>query len=66
MVAIPITLPPGVEPLALENQLLADGWEVPIVSFQPTLVRISAHLYNHVGEADDLARELHGRGVRLA
>jgi isopenicillin-N epimerase len=67
MVAIPVTLPPGVEPLALEKQLLADGWEVPIVSFPAgVLVRISAHLYNDSGEADELARELHTRGVRLA
>jgi len=67
MVAIPVTLPAGLEPLALEKQLLAAGWEVPIVQFATgPLVRISAHLYNHAGEAVELARELHGRGVRLA
>jgi isopenicillin-N epimerase len=67
MAAIRISLPAGVEPFALEQQLLVAGWEVPIVDFATgPLVRISAHLYNQVRDADDLARELHGRGVRLA
>lgn len=66
MAAIPITLPPGVEPLAFERQLLLDGWEVPIIQFATgTFVRISAHLYNYAGEAEELARELQQRGVRL-
>jgi len=67
MAAIAVALPSGVAPLVLEKQLLAEGWEVPIVSF-PTgpLVRLSAHLYNQVGEAEELARLLHARGVRLA
>jgi isopenicillin-N epimerase len=66
MVAVPIALPAGVTPLAFEIQLLEAGWEIPIVDWPGgTLVRLSAHLYNHAGEADDLARELHGRGVRV-
>jgi isopenicillin-N epimerase len=65
MVAVEISLPPGVAPLELERQLLASGWEVPIVA-SPVgpLVRISAHLYNDAAEADRLVRELHARGVR--
>ena len=67
MVAVPIVLPPGLAPLALEKRLLADGWEVPIVDFPgQALVRVSAHLYNHVAQADDLARKLAEVGVRLA
>ncbi len=66
MAAMPITLPAGTGPQALEKRLLADGWEVPIVDFpgQP-LIRISAHLYNHLGEADALARKLHELGAAL-
>jgi isopenicillin-N epimerase len=66
MAAIPIALPAGTEPLRLEAQLLADGWEVPIVDFAGgPLVRISAHLYNHAGQADALAEKLAELGVRL-
>ena len=66
MAAIPIALPAGVAALALERRLLEDGWEVPIIDFPGgTLVRLSAHLYNHAGQAEDLARVLHGHGVRL-
>lgn len=66
MAAIPIALPAGITALALEQQLLADGWEIPIVDVPGgALVRLSAHLYNHAGEAEELARELHGRGVIL-
>jgi len=66
MAALPVTLPPGTAPLLLERQLLEAGWEVPIVDF-PTgpMVRISAHLYNSVEQADLLARELHARNVTL-
>ncbi len=65
MAVVPIALPAGLTPSALERRLLADGWEVPIVPFPgQTFVRISAHLYNHVGEADALARRLHELGVR--
>lgn len=66
MAAVPITLPPNTTPLALTMQLLREGWEVPIVDFpgQP-LVRVSAHLYNHAGEADLLAAKLRSLGVTL-
>jgi len=65
MAALAIELPAGVRPLVLEAQLLAAGWEIPIVDLPSgPLVRISAHLYNHAGEGDALARELHARGVR--
>jgi isopenicillin-N epimerase len=64
MAALPITLPPGVAPLALEKRLLADDWEIPIVDFAGgPLVRISAHLYNHADEADALAETLRALGV---
>jgi isopenicillin-N epimerase len=64
MAAVPITLPAGVKPLALEKQLLRDGWEIPIVDFRDgAIVRISAHLYNHADEADALAAKLHSHGV---
>ena len=64
MAAVPITLPPNTTALALEKQLLADGWEVPIVDFaRGPLVRVSAHLYNNVDEADRLAEKLRAVGV---
>jgi isopenicillin-N epimerase len=66
MAAIPIQLPPGTTPLALTLQLLRDGWEVPIVDFaHGPLVRVSAHLYNHAGEADLLVAKLRALGVTL-
>jgi isopenicillin-N epimerase len=66
MVAIPVALPPGATPLGLERQLLAEGWEVPIVDFAGgPLVRLSAHLYNHADQAAALAEKLAGLGVRL-
>jgi selenocysteine lyase/cysteine desulfurase len=47
-------------------QLLRDGWEVPIVVFpHRPMVRVSAHLYNHAGEADLLAAKLRSLGVSL-
>jgi isopenicillin-N epimerase len=65
MAAVPIALPPNVAPLALEKRLLADGWEIPIVDFaRGPIVRISAHLYNHAGQADALAAKLLSLGVR--
>ena len=64
MAALPIVLPPNTTPLALEKQLLADGWELPIVDFaHGPLVRVSAHLYNHADEADALAAKLRELGV---
>jgi isopenicillin-N epimerase len=66
MAAIPIQLPAGTSPSALEIQLLRDGWEVPIVDFaQGPLLRVSAHLYNHAGEADRLVAKLRALGVTL-
>jgi selenocysteine lyase/cysteine desulfurase len=66
MAAIPVALPAGTAPLALERRLLAEGWEVPIVDFPGgPLVRLSAHLYNHAAQADALAAHLAGLGVRL-
>jgi isopenicillin-N epimerase len=62
MAAVPVTFPG--DPLALERQLLADGWEVPLVDFAGGLVRVSAHLYNHAGEADALAAKLLALGIR--
>jgi isopenicillin-N epimerase len=65
MAALPIALPAGTDPRSLERALLLDGWEVPIVDHASgPLVRVSAHLYNHAGEADLLAAKLHALGVR--
>jgi isopenicillin-N epimerase len=64
MAAIPLQLPPGTAPLALEAQLLRDGWEVPIVDLPGRpMIRVSAHLYNHAGEVDRLAAKLRSLGV---
>jgi hypothetical protein len=42
------------------------GFEVPIVGYlDRPLLRISAHLYNHLDEADVLARKLHELHVRV-
>jgi isopenicillin-N epimerase len=66
MAAIPIELPPGATPLALVTKLLGDGWEVQIVDFpRYPMVRISAHLYNHAGEAEQLAAKLRSLGVTI-
>lgn len=66
MAAVPINLPPNTTPLALTTQLLREGWEVPIVDFaRGPLVRVSAHLYNHAGEADLLAAKLRSLGVTM-
>jgi isopenicillin-N epimerase len=66
MAAIPIQLPAGIEPFALQLQLLRDGWEVQIVSFpRGPMVRVSAHLYNHAGEAELLVAKLRSLGVSL-
>ena len=59
MCAMPIALPAGTAPLALETQLLEAGWEVPIIDWPGgPLVRVSAHLYN------DAAREAATRSPR--
>jgi len=66
MAALPIALPPNTRPLALEHQLLRDGWEVPIVDFASgPLLRVSAHLYNASHDADRLAAKLRSLGVTL-
>ncbi|HEX7837719.1 MAG TPA: aminotransferase class V-fold PLP-dependent enzyme [Kofleriaceae bacterium] len=66
MAAIPIELSPGTTPLALQDQLLRDGWEIPIVEFpRGPMIRVSAHLYNHAGEADLLAAKLRSLGVTV-
>jgi isopenicillin-N epimerase len=66
MAAIAITLPAGITPFALQQRLLRDGWEVPIVDFSSgPLVRISAHLYNASHDAEQLAVKLCELGVTL-
>jgi isopenicillin-N epimerase len=72
MAVVPIVLPPNATPLGLQERLLVDGWEVPIVDFANTargklpLVRLSAHLYNEPSQADALAGKLRDLGVVLA
>jgi isopenicillin-N epimerase len=66
MAAIPIELPAGTDARSLERTLLVDGWEVPLVDHPSgPLVRVSAHLYNDVSEADLLAAKLHSLGIRI-
>ncbi|MDB4954055.1 MAG: aminotransferase class [Myxococcales bacterium] len=66
MAAVPIALPAGITPFALQTRLLTDGWEVPVIDFASgPLVRISAHLYNHAGQAEELAHKLRSLGVQL-
>ena len=66
MVSIPIHPPANTTPDALQTRLLLDGWEVPIAnSTRGPLLRISAHLYNHAGEADLLVAKLRSLGVTL-
>jgi isopenicillin-N epimerase len=66
MAAIPIELPPGATPHALVRRLLSDGWEVQIVdSPSRPMVRVSAHVYNHAGEADLLGAKLRSLGVTI-
>lgn len=68
MATIPIELPANTTALALQEQLLRAGWETPIVPWPPPggpLVRVCAHLYNDVAQAEALLAELRARGVRL-
>jgi len=68
MAALPIDLPPGVAPLALQRRLLEAGWEVPIIDWPAPagpLVRVSAHLYNSLAQADALIATLRAAGVRF-
>ncbi len=65
MVAFPIELPAGITCRSLEDQLLRDGYEVPVVDFfKGPLLRVSAHLYTEPGDADALAAKLHALGVK--
>jgi selenocysteine lyase/cysteine desulfurase len=66
MAAIPVTLPGGAEPLAMQAQLLDDGIELPIAALpgHGTFMRISAHVYNRLDDYDRLADALLARGVR--
>lgn len=65
MAVIPVSLPPGAAAHAIERQLLDAGWEVPVIAGPrgQALVRISAHLYNHLAEYDGLAVALAAAGV---
>lgn len=72
MAAIPVALPADLPPRALERRLLDAGWEVAIAAPAPhpvpgtPSVRVCAHLYNHLGQAEALARQLRALGVRGA
>lgn len=67
MAAVPIDVPAGASTSALEKQLLADGWEVPIVASPLGLfVRVSAHLYNHIDQIDALVAKLASHGIRVS
>jgi len=66
MAALPVELPPNTTPLALTQELLRDGWELPIVDWpgQP-LVRISAHAYNEASDAEPLIAKLRALAIRV-
>jgi isopenicillin-N epimerase len=66
MAAIPVALPGGAEPLAVQAQLLDDGIELPIAGLpgHGTFIRISAHVYNRLADYDQLADALLARGIR--
>ncbi len=65
MAAVPVRLPDN--PRAFERGLLERGWEVAIADW-PRLgavyVRVSAHVYNELGEAERLAAHLVDLGAR--
>ena len=66
MAAVPIKLPAELTPSALSTRLLREGWEVQIVDFPGgPLLRLSAHLYNHLGDAQLLVTKLRSLGVAL-
>ncbi|HEX4455367.1 MAG TPA: aminotransferase class V-fold PLP-dependent enzyme [Kofleriaceae bacterium] len=68
MAAVPIELPPNTAPLALQELLLRDGWEVPIVPWPAPigpLLRVSAHLYNTIDQVDRLIGKLRSLGAGL-
>lgn len=64
MATIAVTLPPNTTPGTLTEHLLHDGFELPIVDWpgQP-LLRLSAHLYNDLSQADPLIAKLRELGV---
>ena len=66
MATIPIALPSGAEPLAIQAQLLDEGIELPIMALpgHGTFIRISAHVYNRLADYDRLADALLARGIR--
>lgn len=66
MAALPVTLPSGALPFAVQAQLLDDGIELPLVALPDhgTFIRISAHVYNRLADYDQLADALLARGIR--
>ncbi|MEO8550595.1 MAG: aminotransferase class V-fold PLP-dependent enzyme [Kofleriaceae bacterium] len=66
MAALPVELPAGTAPLPLTQELLRQGWELPIVDWpgQP-LVRISAHAYNEASDAAPLIAKLQALAIRV-
>lgn len=52
MAAIPIALPSGAAPLAVQAQLLDEGIELPVMALpgHGTFIRISAHVYNRLAD----------------
>lgn len=66
MAAIPVALPPGTDPFAVQSQLLDDGIELPLAALpgHGTFIRISAHVYNRLADYDRLAEALLARGIR--
>jgi isopenicillin-N epimerase len=66
MAAIPVALPGGAEPLAMQAQLLDDGIELPVAALpgHGTFIRISAHVYNRLADYERLADALLARGIR--
>ena len=66
MAALAITLPDGAEPPAVQAQLLDEGIELPLFGLPGwgTFMRISAHVYNQLGDYERLADALLTRGIR--
>ncbi|HEY1552834.1 MAG TPA: aminotransferase class V-fold PLP-dependent enzyme [Kofleriaceae bacterium] len=69
MATVPIELPPNTSPLALQDQLLRGGWEVPIMPWPAPigpLLRVSAHLYNSLDQVERLLGTLRELGATPA
>jgi isopenicillin-N epimerase len=66
MAAVPIALPSGTDPLAVQAQLLDAGIELPVSALpgHGTFIRISAHVYNRLADYDRLADALLAHGIR--